>query len=215
MTDRIIVLVDGSIYSRSVCEHAAWVASRTGAAITLLHVLGRHEAPEGTDLSGSLALGVRTALLKELSELDEKRAKLARQRGRAILDDAKAVVQAAGVEDVTTLLRHGDVVETVKELEGEAALLAVGKRGEAADFAKLHLGSNLERIARSVHRPLLVAARAFKPIESVLIAYDGGTSAMKAVNHVARNPLFQGSRSSPSGRNRRKHARSSTTLRPF
>ena len=192
MADGIIVLVDGSLYARSVCEHAAWVASRTGAAITLLHVLDRREAPAPTDLSGNLVLGARTALLKELSELDEQRAKLARQRGRAILEDAKAIVQAAGAENVTTLLRHGDIVETVNELEGEAALVAVGKRGEAADFAKLHLGSNLERIARSVHRPLLVAARAFKPIESVLIAFDGGPSALKAVDHVSRNPLFQG-----------------------
>lgn len=194
MADRIIVLVDGSIYSRSVCEHAAWAAGRTGAPITLLHVLDRREAPEAVDLSGSLALGARTALLKELSELDEKRAKLARQRGRAILDDAKAVAEAAGAGEVTTALRHGDIVETVSELEGDASLVAVGKRGEAADFAKLHLGSNLERIARSVHRPLLVAARAFKPVESVLIAYDGGPSAMKAVDHVARDPLFQGLR---------------------
>ncbi|PTW60656.1 nucleotide-binding universal stress UspA family protein [Breoghania corrubedonensis] len=194
MADGIIVLVDGSIYSRSVCEHAAWAAARTGAPVTLLHVLGRREAPEGIDLSGNLVLGARTALLKELSELDEKRAKLARQRGRAILEDAKAIVQAAGAENVTTLLRHGDIVETVNEMEGAASMVAVGKRGEAADFAKPHLGSNLERIARSVHRPLLVAARAFKPIESVLIAYDGGASAMKAVDHVARDPLFQGLR---------------------
>lgn len=192
MADKIIVLVDGSIYSRSVCEHAAWAAARTGVPIQLVHVLGRREAPDEMDLSGSIALGARTALLKELSELDEKRAKLARHRGQAILDDAKAVAEAAGASDVSTLLRIGDVVETVNELEAGASMLAVGKRGEAADFARMHLGSNLERIARSAHRPLLVAARAFKPVERVLIAFDGGTSALKAVDHVARDPLFAG-----------------------
>ncbi|MFV0298804.1 MAG: universal stress protein, partial [Hyphomicrobiaceae bacterium] len=31
-----------------------------------------------------------------------------------------------------------------------------------------------------------------KPISKVLVAYDGGASAMKAVDHVARSPLFQG-----------------------
>ena len=37
-----------------------------------------------------------------------------------------------------------------------------------------------------------VAARAFRPIPKVLVAYDGGPSALKAVDHIARSPLFQG-----------------------
>jgi nucleotide-binding universal stress UspA family protein len=79
-------------------------------------------------------------------------------------------------------------------MEAAADLIVVGKRGEAADFAKLHLGSNLERVVRASHKPVLVTARAFKPIESILIAYDGGTSAMKAVDHIARSDRFAGLR---------------------
>ena len=45
---KIVALVDGSIYSASVCDHAAWIASRTGAPVELIHVLGRREAEEGT-----------------------------------------------------------------------------------------------------------------------------------------------------------------------
>lgn len=192
MTDKIIALVDGSIYSASVCEHAAWIAQRTGAPVELLHVLGRREGAETSDLSGSIRLGARTALLEELAALDEQRAKLVAHRGRAILEDARAIVEQAGVNEVTTRLRHGDIVETVAEVEHEARVILIGKRGEAADFAKGHLGSNLERIVRASHKPVFVAARAFKPIEKVLVAYDGGTSAMKAVDHIARSPLFAG-----------------------
>jgi nucleotide-binding universal stress UspA family protein len=71
-------------------------------------------------------------------------------------------------------------------------MIVVGKRGEAADFARGHLGSNLERIVRAAHKPVLVAPRAFRPVSKVLVAYDGGVSAMKAVDHIARNPLFTG-----------------------
>lgn len=39
---------------------------------------------------------------------------------------------------------------------------------------------------------MLVAARAFRPINKVLIAFDGGPSALKAIDHVARSPLFSG-----------------------
>ena len=192
MTDKIIALVDGSIYAASVCDHAAWIAQRTGAPVELIHVLGRREAPQTQDHSGTITLGARTALLEELAELDAQRAKLISQRGRAILEDARAILDKDGVSDITTRLRHGDIVEAVAEVEGDARVILIGKRGEAADFAKGHLGSNLERIVRASHKPVFVASRAFRPISKVLVAYDGGTSAMKAVDHIARSPLFQG-----------------------
>ncbi|MBC7133854.1 MAG: universal stress protein [Roseovarius sp.] len=190
MTNRIIALVDGSIYSASVCDHAAWIAGRTGAAVELLHVLGRREGAEAQDLSGAIRLGARSALLEELAELDAQRARLVAHRGRAILEDARAILDRAGINEITTRLRHGDLIETVTADEDGADLILIGKRGEAADFARGHLGSNLERIVRTSHKPVFVANRAFRPIEKVLVAYDGGASAMKAVDHVARDPLF-------------------------
>lgn len=190
---KLIALVDGSVYSQSVCDHVAWIVQRTGASVELLHVLGRRETT-GTpsNLSGNITLGARTALLEELSALDEQRAKLAQKYGRAILDDAKARIEAAGVGGVTAKLRIGDIVETVAEFEADADMVVIGKRGEAADFAKLHLGSNLERIVRSSNKPVFVASRGFRPVERFLIAYDGGASSMKAVDNVARNALFAG-----------------------
>lgn len=192
MTQKIVALVDGSIYSASVCDHAAWVSARTGAAVEVLHVLGRRDAAETRDLSGAIRLGARSALMAELADLDEQRAKLVAHRGRAILEDAHAILTREGVAEITTRLRHGDIVETVAEIEKDVAMILIGKRGEAADFAKGHLGSNLERIVRASQKPVLVAARAFRPVEKVLVAYDGGISAMKAVDHIARNPLFRG-----------------------
>ncbi|MXN63457.1 universal stress protein [Stappia sp. GBMRC 2046] len=190
---RLIALVDGSVYSKSVCDHAAWIAGRTSAAVDLLHVIGRREtASAPTNLSGNITLGARTALLEELSALDEQKAKLAQKRGRAILEDAKEIIEADGINKVSAKLRIGDIVETVSEFEKNAEMVVIGKRGEAADFAKLHLGSNLERVARASKKPVFVASRAFKPIKRFLIAFDGGTSSMKAVDHVSRSPLFAG-----------------------
>jgi nucleotide-binding universal stress UspA family protein len=189
---KIVALVDGSIYSASVCEHAAWIAGRTGAPVELIHVLGRREASDTHDHSGAIALGARTALMEELAALDAQRAKLISHRGRAILEDAQALLEKAGVTEVTTRLRQGDIVEAVADVEADARVILIGKRGEAADFAKGHLGSNLERIVRASHKPVFIASRAFRPISKVLVAYDGGASAMKAVDHIARSPLFQG-----------------------
>ena len=188
---KITALIDGSIYSHSVCDHAAWVADREAAAVEIVHVLGRrHMTSSSQNLSGQIGLGARTALLEELAEHDAQRAKLAQKRGRVILDDAKARVAEKGTGEITTLLRHGGVVETVHDIEHATDLIVMGKRGEAADFDKGHLGSNLERVVRASHKPVLVAARAFKPISTVMIAFDAGKTAMRAVEYMAASPVF-------------------------
>lgn len=192
MTNTILALVDGSIYSKSVCDHAVWASERMDAKVELLHVLARLSAPEKSNLSGSIALGARTALLEELATLDEQRAKLLQQKGRAILDDARAIIEEAGRKVAGAHLRQGELVETVIEQEGAASMIMVGKRGEEADFASLRLGAHLERFIRSSHKPVFVASRAFKSIDTAIVAYDGGASSQRVVDHIARSPLFAG-----------------------
>lgn len=190
---QLIAVIDGSVYSESVCDHTAWIAKLSGASVALVHVLGRRDvSSEPANLSGSIGLGARTELLEELADLDAQKARLAQKRGRAILEDAKARVETMGATDVSTRLRHGDMVETVQEFEADARLIVIGKRGEAADFSGGHLGSNLERVVRSTHKLVLVASRGFKPIKRVLVAFDGGASALKAVNFMATSPVFAG-----------------------
>ncbi|MFN6951448.1 MAG: universal stress protein [Albidovulum sp.] len=190
---KVLSCLDGSVYADSVTDHAAWAALKLKAPVELLHVLGRRDVSTASpDLSGSIAADAQQHLLAELAALDADRAKLVQKRGRLILDAARERLVAAGVADVTISLRHGDLLEAITEREPDAALVVIGKRGEAADFASLHLGSNLERVVRSTHKPILVASRAFRPIQRILIAFDGGPSALKAVDHVSRSPLFAG-----------------------
>ena len=187
----LMAFIDGSIYAKSVCDHAAWLSGKTGGSVELIHVLGRHGvSSEPENLSGNMGLGARTALLEELAELDAKKAQLSQKRGRAILDDAKQRISESGVSDVTTKLRLGEIVEMVEDMESEADMIVIGKRGGGADFNKLHLGSQLERVVRSSHRPVLVTSRAFKPIHRFLIAFDGGPSVIKAIEEIARNQIF-------------------------
>ncbi|KAA3510754.1 universal stress protein [Agrobacterium vitis] len=190
---KIIGLIDGSIYAQSVCDHIAWIAGRSEVSVDILHVIGRRDlSTEPVNLSGNIGLGARTALLKELAELDAQKARTAQHRGRLLLEEAKARLQAVGIDRVNTMLRNGDLAETLQELEESADLIVIGKRGEGADFAQLHLGSNLERVVRSSHKMIAIASRAFKPIRKVLIAYDGGAMAMKAVDYISGNPMFAG-----------------------
>ena len=187
----LMAFIDGSIYAKSVCDHVAWLSGKTGGTVELIHVLGRHGvSSEPENLSGNIGLGARTALLEELAELDAKKAQLSQKRGRAILDDAKQRLTESGVSDVTIKLRLGEIVETVEDLESEADMIVIGKRGGGADFNKLHLGANLERVVRTSHRPVLVTSRAFKPIHRFLVAFDGGSSVIKAIEEIAGNQTF-------------------------
>lgn len=189
----ILACVDGSIYTDSVCAHAGWVSQRLHAPVRVLHVqTPRTNSAPAVDLSGTIGMEEGNALLEKLTQMDEAQGKLDQQKGRVILEHAKEELAKAGVVDIETLHRRGSLVETISELEAASQLIVVGKRGEAADFAKLHLGSNLERVVRAARKPVLVAARSFTPIERFVIAYDGGASTRKAVDYVANNRLLQG-----------------------
>lgn len=190
---RILACIDGSIYGQSVCEYAAWAAQRMEAGVEVIHVLGRRDLSSvPADLTGSLDATGQEVLMAELVALDAQRAKLSRRRGGYLLEEARKRLVKAGITDVTVALRSADLVDTVDEADPPPDLVVIGKRGEGADFAKLHLGSNLERVVRAGRRPIFVASRSFKPIQRVLIAHDGGESARKAVDYVATSPLFAG-----------------------
>lgn len=192
MTNKILALVDGSIYSESVCRHTAWIAARLNASVDVMHVLGRREVGGGQNLSGTLTLGARSALLAELAAADESRARLAQVKGRAILEDAQKILEADGVGQVVPHLRKGDLVEAVQQAEPGLRAIVIGKRGEGADFAAGHLGSNLERIARASKVPVFVASRAFKPIGKVLVAFDDSPSAAKAIERMSKSEVYEG-----------------------
>jgi nucleotide-binding universal stress UspA family protein len=189
---RVVAAIDISAYAGSVAAHAGWAAARLAAPLELLHTLDRSVTPVAGDLSGNLSVDNREALLEELASLDERRARLAQEHGRSLLEEARdRVSQEHGVR-ADILQRHGGLVETLLDREADVRLFVIGKRGEHADFSKGHLGSNLERVLRSVHRPALVASRAFKPIERFMIAFDGSATTRKCVEMVCISPLFKG-----------------------
>ncbi|MFZ3584575.1 hypothetical protein ACOI1H_20785 [Loktanella sp. DJP18] len=150
-----------------------------------MHVLGRLLLAATSDLSGALHLGARSALLVELSSLDEQRDRVAQARGHAILEDAKAIMGQDGVPSVKLHLRKGDLLDAVQAVEADIRAITIGKRGEGHGFASGHPGSTLERIIRASTVPVFVASRANKPISKVLVAYDGSTSVKVAIDRMA------------------------------
>jgi nucleotide-binding universal stress UspA family protein len=190
---KVLACIDGSIYTESVRDHAIWAAQRLAAPLEYLHVLERHpETAAAHDYSGNIGLDAQDSLLSELANLDEARGKLAMRRGRALLEHAVAESRARGHQQAESRLRHGALVDTLTDLEPEIRLVVIGKRGEHADFATMHLGRELERVARAMHRPILVASRSFNAIHRVLFAFDGSDTTRKGIEKIAGSPLLKG-----------------------
>jgi nucleotide-binding universal stress UspA family protein len=188
---KLLACIDGSRYADLVCTYAASLAKPLGVSVDLLHVLRRNsEYLAPSDLSGSIGLGARSTLLEELTKVDESRGKLDQEKGRLILDHGREVLSAAGVAAPGILHRRGALVETIGELEGAYDILFLGKRGEHADPGSRYLGSNLEKVARAVTRPLFIAPMEYRPIKRFLIAYDGKNSTRKAVRFFAERPAL-------------------------
>lgn len=191
-TNTVLACVDGSQSSPAVCDYAAWASLRLDAPLTFLHVLDNSHYPIESNLSGSIGLGSREHLLTELAELDEKRGKLMREQGRLMLDAAVARAKTDGVAAPAVRQRHGDLVEALEELEADIRLLVIGREGEEGDSVGGHVGSHLESVIRTLHRPTLVTAGIFRQPRSVMLAFDNGPSTRKGIDMIAASPLFNG-----------------------
>jgi nucleotide-binding universal stress UspA family protein len=192
MKKLVLACIDGSSYTPAVCDAAVWASQRLDAPLKFLHVLHRKQEASSTDLSGSIGLGARETLLEELATLDEKRGKLAMERGQQLLSLAKDRARAAGNETAEGCQRHGGLVETLTELQEGIRLLVLGQRGEAASVASEHLGSHLERVVRAMQRPILVTPAEFRVPKQVMLAFDGSPTTRKGVDMVAASPLLRG-----------------------
>ena len=192
MTEQVMAAIDGSRFSEGVCDYAAWASRALEAPLTFLHVNDNHPQTAEADLSGNIGLGARENLLEELSQLEEKRARVAQEQGRLMLKAARERAVENGVAEPAGRQRNGTLVETLEELADEIRLLVVGKRGETAHQDSGHLGSNLERVVRSLHRPILMVPHTYRRPEKVMLAFDGSKTTRKGVEMLAKSPLFAG-----------------------
>lgn len=191
MAEHVMACIDGSGYASAVCDYAVWASQRLATPLTFLHVLDNHVPPDEGNLSGNIGLGSREHLLEELATLDERRAKVAREQGKVMLEAARERAREAGIAEPHVRQRNGELVETLSEAEGQTRLLVLGKRGENAHVAREHLGSNLERVVRALHRPILMVPETFHTPERVMIAFDGSGTTRKGIEMLAESPLFR------------------------
>lgn len=184
----VMACVDAQGNPAAVCDGAIWAAKALGASLTFLHVLDRHpeKAPQ-SDFSGQIGLGAQEGLLSELAELDARCSQLAQEQGRQILEGMRQRATAGGVSEVQIRQRHGEVVESVVDLEAEVTLTVMG-RHDHATVAGRHLDHHVERVIRSTAKPvLLIPGQTFETPRSFALAFDGSDTARRMLGQVGQS----------------------------
>jgi nucleotide-binding universal stress UspA family protein len=174
---QVLAALDASLYTQSVCRHAAWAASRLSAPMACLHVVERRAADR--DEGGELEVDPATVLLDEPGLLEAAGKLAGAERGRMLLQQAAALAASGHGVVPRIQLRRGALVDAFREAEPDVGLFVVGRRGEQSEFGKARMGSQLERVVRATGRPLLVA-------------FDGSATTRRGLEWVARSPLFAG-----------------------
>ncbi|OLT48089.1 universal stress protein [Cellulosimicrobium sp. CUA-896] len=180
-TETVLVGVDGSAPSLHALDWAAAYARRVGWP---LHVVCTYSLPSFTaaSLDGGYAA------------LDDS----AIQEGaRAVLEEARARAEAAGVRTTATVTT-GDAAGVLVEMSREHSLVVVGTRGRGG-FTERLLGTVSSALPAHAHCPTVVVPfRAdagadagaelppVRPLRRIVVGVDGSPSAEIAVRHAIR-----------------------------
>ena len=192
--NKVYACIDGLASTAAVIDWAAWSAQRLNNPLEFLHVL-EHQPDRAafSDYSGAIGFGAQEALLLELGELDARRSKLVQDAARQLLASARDRATALGVTQLDGRMRHGELVDTLQAVEADARLFVLGEHYHATRPSRIHLDHHVERVIRSVKRPVLVATQErFEAPQSFVIAFDGSATARKTVETVAASPLLKG-----------------------
>ena len=189
---KIIACIDGSAMAQSVCDAAIWASRKLEKTVLFLHTIQKEQQHGADDLSGAIGLGASAALLEEMAALDQKRAELALQLGKNMLSAAAERAGEYGVSAVEQKQRHGDLLESLTDLEEEARIVVLGRSGEGHQGSFSALGSHVEQLIRQLHTPLLIVPKHFSTPKNFMLAYDGRDTADKAVQRIIRSDLLKG-----------------------
>ena len=190
--NNIILCTDGSTFSETTYQYGAWFARQLATSIEVLYISEQRQSQSnGRNFSGSLGLNASDELLKRIVNLEHDYAKLEQEKSEVILRHAKDCFEAVGLHHNTYLHHEGDLAEDLQQEESHADLIILGQCGSTGLSSQKHLGSHVERIMRSLHTPCLITAQAYRPIDQILLAYDGSQPCKAAFLKILQLPFMQ------------------------
>ncbi len=170
----LLVAVDDSQYSLQAEEFAADLAKNFGSNVTVLHVVP-HAITHQLSGYGQVPKNI-------LEELEGSFL----QRGRSVIQQAKALFAQEGVKAETMLEEFADPADTILEVakEKKSDTLILGNKGssEIEDFA---LGGVVDKVFRHADLPVFIVKKK-TDFSKILVAVDGSKHAEKALKYAVQ-----------------------------
>jgi len=175
---KILIPADGSVNGAVALDYGIYTALKLNASLTGLHVLEVNllQGPLLADISGA----VGTAL---------------NEKADFVIDAFRKRCLAAGVPPEIKKVT-GKIDDAISEEGRNADLILMAKKGEHFHFQEgMFPGSVTENVIRNSGKPVMITPDRFHEIESMAVAYDGSSSAAKALafslklSHQAAWPL--------------------------
>jgi nucleotide-binding universal stress UspA family protein len=181
MFNQIFVPIDGSSDSWVAVDHAISLAKEEKAKLLGLYIADERMiyAPcwSAAGTMDPLSPDCDPLLLEHAEELRKQ----IREQGQKALRDLRQRSAVAGVE-VETYFETGVVSQIILDYAKQVDLIVMGRHGTGGKWSGPLLGSTFEAVARHAPVPVLATVSDPRPLNTLLVAYDGSDQAKRALD---------------------------------
>lgn len=187
---KVLVCIDYLEHSKYACDYGIHIAKTLNLPLVLLNVIEHSHLPKHVNLAGNIGIGSQENLLKELATQEAAESKTSIALGKKMLQELSSLAKEQGIQTVHTLQRHGTLEETLEELSNDLKIAVIPLANSATTSTNTLVESHVETVVRTLNIPILLVKSPFKPIHSILMAYDGSSFANKAILTAVKSPIF-------------------------
>ena len=179
MFKNIMIAIDGSAYTESVINYAVALAKIYDSQIHVLTVADVRifEWASAMGADGFVTIVPSGAYQEESVKILEEKCEKILQKCASLLENDHVRFK---LEKMV-----GSPVEIILSKAQIADLVIMGKRGEFERWDNHELGVTVQMVCRNITKPLLVVKKDFRPIQRILLGYDGSVHANKALQYSA------------------------------
>jgi len=180
MFERILIPIDNSSESWVAAHHAIALAQEEGGKLIGLFIADEKiiMSPCWTTAVAMdpLSPGCDPALLEQSERLRQQ----LREQGEKALKDLREQATTAGVK-IDTYFESGVVSQIILDYAKDVDLVVMGRRGVGGKWRGPLFGSVFEAVVRHAPCPVLSTIHDPRPLNTLLVAYDGSDRAKDAL----------------------------------
>lgn len=166
---KILVCLDLSSFSSTCAQYAIYYARFLGARLHVLHVAEQR---------------IRGTVQRIVPELSNRHCNdVERLASERLFSSVVLQCERSGVDVRTTFVRGNPESEIVR-LAADANLVMLGQKGFGANFTFGLQGRTIREIVKAMPQPLIVTPATFRPLRSIIVAFDDSPAARQTLNAV-------------------------------